>query len=98
MNGTRAKVALLAEEGPGEVRKSHTLELSLTPFGDFRPMTPRTLGPAEAVNVILSEAKNLVASPDAADMPRSFAALRMTVWRIMDEKIDRRERRGHWTR
>ncbi len=37
-------------------------------------MTPRMLGGATAVNVILSAAKNLVCIRGVARMPRSFAA------------------------
>jgi len=46
------------------------------------------VGEPKVVNVILSEAKNLVLVRDAADMPRSFAALRMTICRSFAEKID----------
>ena len=41
-------------------------------------MTHRPLGGAKAINVILSEAKNLVHIRGVARMPRSFATLRMT--------------------
>src|SRR5262249_48993413 len=51
-------------------------------------MTHCAVGEPKVVNVILSEAKNLVLVRDAADMPRSFAALRMTICRSFAEKID----------
>ena len=51
-------------------------------------MTHCVVGEPKVVNVILSEAKNLVLVRDAADMPRSFAALRMTICRSFAEKID----------
>ena len=51
-------------------------------------MTSRALGGLKAANLILSEAKNLVYFRDAADMPRSFAALRMTTCRVLGEKIE----------
>jgi len=51
-------------------------------------MTHCAVGEPKVVNVILSEAKNLVLVRDAADTPRSFAALRMTICRSFAEKID----------
>jgi len=56
-------------------------------------MTHCTVGEPKVVNVILSEAKNLVLVRDAVDMPRSFAALRMTICRSFVEKIDTPEKR-----
>ena len=41
-------------------------------------MTHRVLGGAKGINVILSEAKNLVHIRGVARMPRSFATLRTT--------------------
>ncbi len=65
-------------------------------------MTHRAVGEAKAVDVILSEAKNLVHIRGGASMPRSFATLRMTgrapdfccavgyeCWRIHTRRVQR---------